>query len=196
MVADSVRALIENQSQVAEQVTLRDDTLDALEPEVDTLCHEILALQHPVARDLRFVATAFKIVRDIERIGDLAVNIADRVKELLQEPQGHRVVSLPLMAQSAKNILARSLDAFVNLDLELAVQVIRDDRAIDDMNDQIFRELLSYMIEDTQNVTRALKLIFVAKYLERVGDHATNIAEMVVFMIKGSEARRCLPSSV
>jgi phosphate transport system protein len=196
MVADSIRAFMENRSQIAEEVILRDVTLDGLEIEVDTLCHEILALQHPVAGDLRFVATAFKIVRDIERIGDIAVNIAERVSELLQEAQSWRLVSLPIMAEAAQHILARSLDAFVNLDEKLAEQVIVDDRTIDDLNEQIFRELLSYMIENTQNVPRALKLIFVAKHLERVGDHATNIAEMVIFIIRGSELRRSLPSSV
>ena len=142
-----------------------------------------------MARDLRFIATALKIVRDIERIGDTAVNIAERAQELIQEPELKRLLALPLMAQSAQRILKESLDAFVNEDAELAEAVVASDRAIDDMYEQIFRELLTYMIEDTRNISRAIKLIFIAKHPERVGDHSANIAEMVVFMVRGQDIR-------
>jgi phosphate transport system protein len=197
MVADSIRALMENRSQLAEEVILRDETLDELELEVDTFCKEILALHHPVAGDLRFVVTAFKIVRDLERIGGLAVNIARRVLENLQEPPCTSLpIVLPIMAESARSIVAHSMDAFVNREESLAEQVINDDRKIDDMNEQIFRELLGFMIEDSQVVPGTLRLLLIAKHLERIGDHATNIAQMVLFMIRGSEPRRCLPSSV
>jgi phosphate transport system protein len=157
--------------------------------EIDTLCYEILALEQPVARDLRFIATALKIVRDIERIGDTAVNIAERARELIQEPELKRLVALPIMAEAAQRILKESLDAFVNEDAEEAERVIQSDRPIDDLYEQIFRELLTYMIEDTRNISRAIKLIFIAKHLERVGDHSANIAEMVVFMVKGQDIR-------
>jgi phosphate transport system protein len=189
MIADAIRALTERRPSLAEEVISRDDTLDQLEVEIDTLCYEILALEQPVASDLRFIATALKIVRDIERIGDTAVNIAERAHELIQEPELKKLVALPIMANAAQGILKDSLDAFVNSDADLAEKVIQDDRHVDDMYEQIFRELLTYMIEDTRNISRALKLIFIAKHLERVGDHSANIAEMVVFMVRGQDIR-------
>jgi phosphate transport system protein len=189
MIAEAIRALVERRPTVAEEVIARDDTLDQLEVEIDTLCYEILALEQPVARDLRFIATALKIVRDIERIGDTAVNIAERARELIQEPELKRLIAIPLMAESAQAILKQSLDAFVNEDAEAAEKVVQSDRTIDDLYEQIFRELLTYMIEDTRNISRALKLIFIAKHLERVGDHSANIAEMVVFMVRGQDIR-------
>lgn len=189
MIADAIRALIERRPSLAQEVISRDDTLDQLEVEIDNLCYEILALEQPVARDLRFIATALKIVRDIERIGDTAVNIAERAHELIQEPELKRLIALPIMAEGAQRILKESLDAFVNEDAKLAEKVVLSDRAIDDLYEQIFRELLTYMIEDTRNISRALKLIFIAKHLERVGDHSANIAEMVVFMVRGQDIR-------
>jgi len=189
MIADAIKALVDRRPTLAEEVIHRDDTLDHLEVEIDTLCYEILALEQPVARDLRFIATALKIVRDIERIGDTAVNIAERARELIQEPELKRLIALPLMAEAAQRILKESLDAFVNEDAEEAERVIESDRPIDDLYEQIFRELLTYMIEDTRNISRAIKLIFIAKHLERVGDHSANIAEMVVFMVKGQDIR-------
>jgi phosphate transport system protein len=189
MVADSIRALVERRPALADEVILRDDTLDGLEVEIDTLCYEILALEQPVARDLRFIATALKIVRDIERIGDIAVNIAERARELMQEPELKKLIALPIMTEDAERMFKESLDAFVNEDADLAEKVIQQDRAIDDLFQQIFRELLTYMIEDTRNISRAIKLIFVAKHLERVGDHSSNVAEMVVFMVRGQDIR-------
>jgi len=189
MVADSIHALVERRPSLAQDVIQRDDALDRLEIEVDNLCYEILALEQPVARDLRFIATALKIVRDIERIGDIAVNIAERAAELLQEAELKRLIDLSLMADSAQRILKNSLDAFVNSDAELAEKVIQDDTAIDDVYEQILRELLTYMMEDPRTISRALKLIFIAKHLERVGDHSANIAEMVVFLVRGQDIR-------
>jgi phosphate transport system protein len=189
MVADSIHALVERRPSLAQDVIQRDDALDRLEIEVDNLCYEILALEQPVARDLRFIATALKIVRDIERIGDIAVNIAERAAELLQEPELKRLIDLSLMADSAQRILKNSLDAFVNSDAELAEKVIQDDTSIDDVYEQILRELLTYMMEDPRTISRALKLIFIAKHLERVGDHSANIAEMVIFLVRGQDIR-------
>src|SRR5262245_4850519 len=145
MIADSIRALEERRSDIAAEVIARDDTLDQMEIEVDTLCYEILALEQPVARDLRFVATALKIVRDIERIGDIAVNITRRTIELLHEQGLKRLVALPLMAGAAQDILKQSLDAFVASNVGLAKKVIHSDRVIDDMYEEIFRELLGVM---------------------------------------------------
>jgi phosphate transport system protein len=189
MIADAMHALVERRASLAEEVIKSDDTLDQLELEIDNLCYEILALEHPVARDLRFVATALKIVRDIERIGDIAVNIAERSRELIQEPVLKRLIDFPIMADAAQRILKDSLDAFVNSDAELAEKVIRDDRLIDDLNERMFRELLTYMMEDTRYISRAMKLIFIAKHLERVGDHSANIAEMVIFLVRGQDIR-------
>jgi phosphate transport system protein len=189
MIADSMRSLQERRLGLAEEVISRDDTLDQLEIEIDTLCYEILALEQPVASDLRFVATALKIVRDIERIGDIAVNITRRTVELLQEPRLKRLIALPLMAEAAQRNLKESLDAFISSDSQLAERVIQSDRNIDEMYEEIFRELLAYMFEDPHSVSRTLKLIFIAKHLERVGDHSSNIAEMVIFMVKGQDIR-------
>jgi len=189
MIADAMRALGERRPSLAEEVISRDDTLDQLEVEIDTLCYQILALEQPVASDLRFIATALKIVRDIERIGDTAVNIAERARELIQEPELKKLIALPIMAEAAQRILKESLDAFVNSDAELGQRVVNEDEAVDDLYEQIFRELLTYMMEDTRNISRALKLIFIAKNLERVGDHSANIGEMVVFMVRGQDIR-------
>jgi phosphate transport system protein len=189
MIADAIRALVERRPSLAEEVIKSDDEMDQLELDVDNQCYQILALEQPVARDLRFIATALKIVRDIERIGDIAVNIAERASELIQEPEMKRLIDLPIMAEAAQRILKESLDAFVNSDAELAEKVIRDDTFVDDCYEQIFRELLTYMMEDTKYISRALKLIFIAKHLERVGDHSSNIAEMVIFLVRGQDIR-------
>jgi phosphate transport system protein len=189
MIADSIRSLVERRPSLADEVIKSDDTMDQLEIEIDNLCYQILALEQPVARDLRFVTTALKIVRDIERIGDIAVNIAERAAELIHEPELKRMIDLPIMAEAAQRILKESLDAFVNSDVELAEKVIRDDQFIDDCYEQIFRELLTYMMEDTKYISRALKVIFIAKHLERVGDHSSNIAEMVIFLVRGQDIR-------
>lgn len=189
MISDSIRALVERRPTLAEDVIARDDEIDKLEIDVDDLCYATLALEQPVARDLRFIATAMKIVKDIERIGDIAVNIGERAMELIQEPELKRLVDLPMMADAAQKILKESLDAFVNSDAELAERVIFNDNVLDDLYEQIFRELLTYMLEDPRAISRAIKLIFIAKALERVGDHSANIAEMVVFLVKGQDIR-------
>jgi phosphate transport system protein len=189
MIADSIRSLVERRPTLAEEVIERDDRLDKLEIEIDDLCYEVLALEQPVARDLRFIATALKIVKDIERIGDIAVNIAERALELIREPELKRLVDLPIIADAVQKILKDSLDAFVNSDAELAEKVIAADTVVDGLYEQIFRELLTYMLEDPRSISRALKLIFIAKHLERVGDHSANIAEMVVFLVRGQDIR-------
>jgi len=133
MISDSIRSLVERRPSLAEEVIARDDELDRLEIEVDELCYAILALEQPVARDLRFIATGMKIVKDIERIGDIAVNIGERAIELIQEPELKRLVDLPIMAEAAQKILKESLDAFVNSDAELAQRVIANDNVLDDL---------------------------------------------------------------
>jgi len=142
-----------------------------------------------VASDLRFITIALKIVTDLERIGDLGVNICERVVELNQEPPLKPYTSLQMMAEAAQGMLREALDAFVAGDVERAQQVLTRDKIVDDYYGQIFRELLTYMMEDPRNIYRATRLQSVAKYLERIGDHATNLAEMVVYLVKGTDIR-------
>jgi phosphate transport system protein len=188
-IADATRALVERLPSLAERVISDDDELDRLELEVDDMCFEILAREQPVASDLRFIATAIKIVGDIERIGDNGVNIARRALEIMTEPELDPIIDVPVMARAAQLILKESLDAFVNEDVELAERAIESDSYINDVSEQMFRELLTYMLEDPSTVSRALRLMFVARNLERVGDHAANIAEMVVFLVRGEDIR-------
>src|SRR5438128_6088266 len=161
MIFESIRSFVDRRPTLAAEVIERDDEMDRLEMEIDNLCYEILALEQPVACDLRFIATTLKIVKDLERIGDIAVNIAERVLELIQEPQLGRLIDLPIMADAAQKILKESLDAFVNSDVELAEKIIVNDKIVDDMYEQIFRKTLIYMLEDPRSISRALKLIFI-----------------------------------
>jgi phosphate transport system protein len=166
-----------------------DRTIDRLEVELDGQCMQILARRQPVASDLRFITLVLKVVTDLERMGDLAVNISERVLELTGEVPLKPYVDLPRMAIEAQSMLRDALDAFVAKDVERARQVIDRDQMVDDLYGQVFRELLTYMMENSKNVYRATRLQSIAKYLERIGDHATNLAEMVVFMVKGSDIR-------
>src|SRR5262245_16453591 len=188
-IADSTRALVERRPSLAQQVVDADDEIDRLELEIDDLCLEILAREQPVASDLRFITMAMKIVGDIERIADNGVNIARRCLEIVHEPELKPIIDVPVAARAAQRTLKDSLDAFVNGDADLAKRVIEGDRYIDDVCDQMLRELLTYMFEDPSTVSRALRLMFVARTLERVGDHAANIAEMVIFLIEGNDVR-------
>jgi phosphate transport system protein len=188
-IADATRALVERRPSLAQRVIDEDDLIDALEIEIDDICFEILACEQPVASDLRFITTAMKIVGDIERIGDNGVNIARRAVEIMTEPELKPIIDVPVAAAAAQRILKQSLDAFVNYDVELAKQVIDGDKYIDAVCEQMLRELLTYMFEDPLAITRALRLTLVARQLERVGDHAKNIAEMVIFLVHGQDIR-------
>jgi phosphate transport system protein len=186
---DAIRALVERDSELAERTIAADTEMDRSEIEIDELTLRILALRQPVGSDLRFLATALKIVTDLERMGDVTVNICERVIELNTEPQLKPYIDLPRMAGRVSAIVRASLDAYVAGDVEKANDVLASEQAIDDLNVQIFRELVSFMVEDPRTITRAMRLIFIAKYLERISDHATNIAEQVIFMVKGSDVR-------
>ena len=181
----SVRSLVDRDSEMARRVIADDHAIDRLELEVDQLCMDLLGLHQPMARDLRFITTAMKITTDLERIGDHAVNISERALELNEEPQLKPFIDIPLMANRAQEMVRSSLDAFVRRDATAARSTIAMDEELNRRMEQIFRELLSYMIEDPRTVTRALRLTFVAKYFERIGDQAKNICEQVVFMAKG-----------
>ena len=185
-VLKSVNALRRRDPDLARQVYADDKVIDRLELEIDDRCLRLLALQHPLARDLRFIASALKITNDLERIGDHAVNIAESAERLAELPLLKALVDIPRMAELASGMLHEALDAFVRDDGDAARRICRRDDEVDDLNRQLFRELLTYMIEDPTTITRALELILVARNLERVADMATNVAEEVVFI---AEAR-------
>jgi len=189
MIASAMKSLLSRDPALARRVIASDREVDSGELESDHLCLSLLALRQPAASDLRFIATALKIVTDLERIGDLAVNIAERSIELNEEPPLKPYIDIPRMAALASSMVGRALDAFVRRDPVLAREVLGSDSAVDQLNVQLFRELLTYMIEEPKNVTRALRITFIAKYLERIADHATNIAQMVIFMTEGRDVR-------
>ncbi len=187
-----LRALLGRDSDLAQVVIDRDREVNAYDVEVDEKCVELLALHQPAASDLRFITTAMKIVTDLERIGDQAVNIGQRVLELNREPQLKPYIDLPRMAERAQGMVKESLDAFVARDTELARKVCGEDDEVDAFREQIFRELLTFMMEDPKTIPRAIRLILISRFLERVADHATNIAEMVIFMVESKMVRHTL----
>jgi len=188
-IANSIKALVERDTQLAERTIENDHVVNGLEVEIDELCLKVLALRQPAASDLRLITTAVKIITDLERIGDMAVNVCERVLELNEEAPLKPYIDIPRMAEAAQRMLKESLDAFVNGDTDLATKVLVEDDFVDDLNRQIFRELLTFMMEDPNTISRAMKILFISKYIERIADHATNIAEMVVFMVKGKVIR-------
>jgi len=185
----SMRALVERDTALAQRMLDYDRQINRLELEVDDLCLRILARRHPVASDLRFITTALKLVVDLERIGDLGVNLCERVIELNTEPPLRPYDDLRNLAATALGMVRDALDAFVADDRERAQQVISRDPAVDAAYTQIFRELLTYMMENPRNIFRATRIQSVAKYIERIADHATNLSEMVVFMVGGEDIR-------
>ena len=189
MISKSVEALVKRDTPLAHRMIDFDEQIDRLEVETDELCLKVLARRQPVASDLRFITLVMKMVTDLERIGDLGVNICERVIELNTEAPLKPYVDLPTMAEVARGMVREALDAFVNRDAERAQRVIERDRTVDAYYGQIFRELLTYMMEDPRNIHRATRVQSIAKHLERIGDHATNLAEMVVFMVKGTDIR-------
>jgi phosphate transport system protein len=181
-IGKSVRALVERDSNVAVEVFEGDRHIDDLELEIDHLCMEILARHQPMAGDLRFVATAMKITPDLERIADHAVNISERARELNEEPPLNAPVDMELMASRAQQMVRGALDAFVRHDAPAALSVIKMDAELNRGMEQVFRVLLSYMLDDPRTISRALRMTFVSKYFERIGDQATNICEQIVYM--------------
>lgn len=189
MLAASIRALVERDSILAQRTIAVDKQINLLEVEIDDLCLKILARRQPVASDLRFLTMTLKVVVDLERVGDLAVSFCDRVLELNEEDPLKSPGGLQLMGEATSGMLREALDAFVQGDADRAQRVIERDQLVDDQYAQAFRELLTYMLEDPRNIYRATRLQSIAKYLERIGDHATNVAEMVVFMVRGKDIR-------
>jgi phosphate transport system protein len=184
-ISDSIRALLERDSTVAERVIATDDAIDQMELEIDQHTVELIAKMQPAAVDLRFVATAMKITPELERIADLAVDVCERAVELNREPLLKPLIDIPRLARMTQDMVRQSLDAFVRRDATLARQVIARDDEVDMLTEQSFRELLTYMLEDSRNISRAIRLTFVGKYFERMADAATNICEMVVYLVEG-----------
>ena len=196
MVEDQIRrvmrALVERDEALARDVIERDREVNVYDVEIDEKCVELLALYQPTAGDLRFITTAMKIVTDLERIGDQAVNIAQRAIELNQEPQLKPYIDLPRMADKAQQMVKDALDSFVSRDTTLAREVCGRDNEVDALKEQIFRELLTYMMADPKTIARSIRLILVSRFFERVADHATNIAEMVIYMVESKMVRHTL----
>jgi phosphate transport system protein len=188
-VSQALKALVQRDDALAGQVDAEDEELDRLEVEIDERCVQLIALRQPKARDLRFITMAMKISSDLERIGDQAVNIAHRVEELNREPLLKPLVDIPRMADHAHGMIHDSLDAFVYSKPEIAREVITRDVKVDLLNKQLHRELTSFMIEDPHTITRCLNLMSVAHNLERIADHATNIAEEIVYLYEGRDIR-------
>ena len=192
----SKKALLERNEPLAREVIEADRQVNTLDVEIDEMSLDLLARFQPAARDLRFVTTAMKISTELERMSDLAENICERVIELNEEPQLKPYIDIPCMVNRAIKMVQEALDAFVRGDSVLARQVLTEDDEIDFLTEQLFRELLSFMMENPQTITRAIRLSFVSKYIERIADHATNIAELVVYMVEGKIIRHTLSPSV
>jgi phosphate transport system protein len=194
-IARAIEALVNRDIEQANEVVEQDDQIDRMEEEIDQLAIRLLATRQPMAIDLRLIAMAMKISNDLERIGDYATNIAKRCERLAKEPPVKPLYTVPRMAQIAQAMVKDILDAYVERDADKAVTVWRRDDEVDEMFTSLFRELLTYMMEDARNISSCIDLIFVAKNLERIGDHTTNIAEKIHYMIHGERINR-MPSTV
>lgn len=184
-ISRAVKALVDRDAVMAESVIKADEAINMLELEVEEECLRLLALRQPAAADLRFIVMVLKINNDLERMGDLAVNIAERSLELLRQPPLKPLLDIPRMAQLAQAMVKDCLDAFVQANADRARSICLRDDQVDKLNDQVFRELLTYIMQDPAVTTRAVDLILVGRYLERIADHATNISEDVIYMVQG-----------
>jgi phosphate transport system protein len=191
--ASAIRAVIKRDSSLAEATIQSDGKVDDLEREIDDLALKILALRQPMAVDLRAILSSLKVGTDIERIADYAANIAKRSLALNQVASVRPVHAIPRMGQVVKEMIKDVLDAYLNGDVEKAVRVWKRDEELDEMYSSLFRELLTYMMEDARNITASTHLLFIAKNIERIGDHATNIAETLHFLVKGAPLREARP---
>jgi phosphate transport system protein len=189
MIHKSIKALVDRDEALVQTVLAQEEEMDLLCIEIDDRAFTLLALQQPMASDLRFLVGSIKINSDLERIADQAVSIALRARALITQPQVKPLIDIPRMAVLAQDMVRKSLDAFVRRDPELARAVIDGDDAVDSLRDQVFRELLTYMMADAATIPRALALILVSRNLERIADHATNIAEDVIYIVRGEDVR-------
>ena len=189
MIARSTQALVARDSHMAEEVMSQDPEVNQLEMGIDERCLQLLALRQPAASDLRFIILGLKISKDLERMGDLSVDICQQVTQLNLEPQLKPYQDLPRLAATAQRMVKQARDSFVKRDAELANQVCEMDDEADDLKDQIFQDVVTIMQKETEAAARGVRLILVARHLERIADHATNIAEEVIFMVNGKDIR-------
>jgi len=189
----SIQSLVERNSDLAHQVIENDTRINTFDVSIDEECIRLIALRQPTAGDLRFITTAMKITTDLERMGDYAVDICERALELNEEPQLKPYIDLPRMAEITEGMVRDSLQSFLEQDTALAYEVIKRDDEVDQLTVQIFNELLLFMIKDGTTITRAIKITYISKYLERIADHATNLCEMVVYMTEGRMIRHTRP---
>ena len=184
-----VEALVQRNPGIVERVLRSDGPINALHIEIDSRCFKLLALHQPMAVDLRAIVSAVKINTDLERVGDLAINIAEAVTRYLAHPPVKELIDIPRMAEIAQRMLRDALDAYVNRDIALAQAVLNEDDTLDALKTRVFRELLTHMLADSARIEPALDLILISRHLERIGDHATNIAEDVIFMVSARDVR-------
>lgn len=189
MVAKATQALLDRDNKLCQEVIHADNDVDRTEMEIDEMCQSLLSRRQPVSVDLRFLVAVMKINSDLERIGDSAVNIAQSVEHVNEQPPLKPYIDLPHLSQLVQAMVRKSLDAFVQRDSAMATEVCQSDDAVDGLYGQIFRELLTYMIEDPKTVSRALHLLLISRNLERIADHATNIAEDVIYYVEGRDIR-------
>jgi phosphate transport system protein len=195
MISDAMAALLERDQEKARGVIIADKRIDLLEIQLDQACHTVLVRRQPAAVDLRLLVAIMKINSELERMGDSAVNIAQSVLVLNEEPPLKPYIDLPRMAKLVRGMVQSSLDSFVQRDTRKALEVCAGDDEVDGLYKQLFRELLTYMIEDPKNVSCALHLLLIARNLERIADHATNIAEDVIFYVEGRDIRHSTPQT-
>jgi phosphate transport system protein len=192
----AIQGLVTREPALFEKVLLGDEPINQLHIEVDNRCFRLLALHQPMATDLRAIVAAVKINTDLERVGDLAVNIAEAGTRYISHPPVKKLIDIPQMGDIAQSMLRDALDAFVKRDTRLAHQVLNEDDRLDSLKTQVFRDLLTYMLKDQSTVEPSLDLILVSRHLERIGDHATNIAEDVIFMVSALDVRHHPPAPV
>ncbi len=189
MTRQAVRALVDRKIEMISDVREMESQVNQLHIDIDEMALELIALRQPAAADLRFITAAMKINSDLERIGDQAINITEQGETLLAVPPLKPLIDIPRMAEISEGMLKDALDAYVNGDDALAAETIRRDDEVDQLKDQVFRELLTFMMADPKTIPRAMELILVSRHLERIADHATNICEDVIFMVKGKDVR-------
>lgn len=189
MIANAIRSLMERNESLAREVYTQEDEVNALQVQIDEMAVRLTALQQPVASDVRFLFMATRISTEMERIGDQAINICQNTHYVLEAPPLKALIDLPIMADIAQKMLRDAVSAMIKRDVQLAEQVLVDEKQVDAFRDQIFRTLLTYMMADPGTIQRALSLILIARNLERIGDHATNVAEEVIYWVQGRDIR-------
>lgn len=186
----AIQSLINKDQQLAQQVIENDEKIDRMELDIEEQCLQLIALKHPVSKKLRVITSGMKVISELERVGDRAVNIASASQYLSSKPMVKPLIDIPRMAELTQNMLKDSLDAYLRGDVNLAKSVWERDNLVDQINEQIFRELLTFMLEDPHTISRGIHLIFIADNLERIGDHATNLAERVVYIVNGERIKK------